>query len=708
MAGLADPDAGGFAAEIWPYLAEAAEALFPPPAAEPLPGAAEGRLAWLRPIAAALEIPRLDLLARAAAGAVCTPADRTPPALLVDVKAAPDELAFWASRALALLALRAGALDRKPAADLAPLFSCAAVLAGGTVPKRLPKPGEAMLRDVSRLLSRKDRKALALQASRFGFEPLDLDAWRAGVLRVADRFAMLVLGDPARAAAARAGGVAAVASDAAAREMLAFALSETYVTVRRAAGPRGGNVSGRGPRSPGEPAEVTTIEIDDDFEEDFDERFEDAPPTDPNVPALADLDPRRARPASPRCFSRRRCPRWRPTSGRRGWRRWSASPSSRWPAHRRPRSGGRTRTFIATRARWRPRPRKRRRCWSRRAARRRRGATRRRRRAATTKRWRARPMHGRAAGSRAVGREPGRARRSARAVGAAGVRGRYRGGAGVLRRAVGGMDAGPPRDSAGRGVDAIPPGRRAPSRWRRRRCAKGPAPRPARGRGRPRAEPGQRADGPAAAGRPTGRIGAAFIEQAARVALTARDANAAAAYLAAARRLAPAEPGIPLAALGGAARATGRDAEKKLAEVLPGLPARSPVTEAVRRWGAGLARARGDLPAARAFLDDEPAGLAAARDRIELDAAMGAPLTPQALERARTGAGSPAAAATLTWVEAQALRRQGENGAVTTLLAAAVDAAPDATPLAVLAEATAGDARGSRDAGAGARDVAAG
>jgi hypothetical protein len=187
-------------------------------------------------------------------------------------------------------------------------------------------------------------------------------------------------------------------------------------------------------------------------------------------------------------------------------------------------------------------------------------------------------------------------------------------------------------------------------------------------------------------------IAAAFIEQAARVALTARDANAAAAYLSAARRLAPAEPGIPLAALGGAARATGRDAEKKLAEVLPALPAGSPVTEAVRRWAAGLARARGDLPAALAFLDEEPAGLAAARDRVELDAALGAPLAPGALERARAGAGSPAAAATLTWVEAQSLRRQGQDGAASALLSAAIDAAPDATPLALIAEAIGADA----------------
>jgi len=236
LTGLADEAAGGFAAELWPHLAEVAEALFPAPAGEPLPPAAAERLRWTAPLAAALEIPRLELLARSGPGAPAVPVDRLPPALLVDPRAGADELAFFGSRAIALLALRAGPLDRKPAADLAPLFSCAAVLAGGAVPKRLPKPSEAMLREVGRLLSRKDRKALALQASRFGFETLDLDAWRAAVLRVADRFALLAVGDPARAAVARAGGMAAVAGDAAARELLAFALGETYVAARRAAG----------------------------------------------------------------------------------------------------------------------------------------------------------------------------------------------------------------------------------------------------------------------------------------------------------------------------------------------------------------------------------------------------------------------------------------------------------------------------------------
>jgi tetratricopeptide (TPR) repeat protein len=238
LAAIADPAAGGFAAEIWPHLTEVAEALFPPPPGDqPLPPPVAASLGWVAPVAAALDIPRLDLLARAgSAGPVATPVDRAPPSLLVDPNAGADARTFFTARAVGLLALRAGVLDGTAAEDIAPLFSCAAVLAGGTVPKRLPKPSDALLREVGRLLSRKDRKALALQASRFGFEPLDLEAWRLAVLRVADRFALLVTGDPARAAIVTAGSPGAVAGSPAARQLLGFALSDTYAAARRAAG----------------------------------------------------------------------------------------------------------------------------------------------------------------------------------------------------------------------------------------------------------------------------------------------------------------------------------------------------------------------------------------------------------------------------------------------------------------------------------------
>ncbi len=472
---------------------------------------------------------------------------------------------------------------------------------------------------------------------------------------------MLVVDDPARAAVARAGGIAAVAGDAAARDLLVVRAERGVRERPPRRGPPGGHVSGRGPRRPGEPGDVTTIEVDDD---DFDEFFEDAPATDPNVPSLAELDPEASVSAEPAVLFAPTLPEMEADIWQAGMEALVSVPEQALagpPAPEEWRADAhlyRDESALAAT----PEEAAALLVAAGRAAEAAGDAVAAARGydealAAGTERRRG------AAGPGAVGREPGRARRGARALGAARCGGRQRRGAGLLRRALGRMDAGAPRDFARRRrwtrsrLD-----RRGPSRWPRRRCARGRVRPPARW-----APPGARS-APAAT-RPAGRpprapaaIGAAFIEQAARVALTARDANAAAAYLAAARRLAPAEPGIPLAALGGAARATGRDAEKKLAEVLPGLPAGSPVTEAVRRWGAGLARARGDLPAARAFLDDQPSGLAAARDCIELDVALGAPLSA-----AGAGAGprraprSPAAAATLTWVEAESLRRQGDD-----------------------------------------------
>jgi hypothetical protein len=90
------------------------------------------------------------------------------------------------------------------------------------------------LRDVTRAVGRKDRKSLALQASRFGFEPFDLEAWRTATLRAADRFGLFVCGDPVAAASAIAGGAKAVPGSAGALDLLGFALGERYPALRRA------------------------------------------------------------------------------------------------------------------------------------------------------------------------------------------------------------------------------------------------------------------------------------------------------------------------------------------------------------------------------------------------------------------------------------------------------------------------------------------
>ncbi|HEY4395691.1 MAG TPA: tetratricopeptide repeat protein [Polyangia bacterium] len=252
LAEIGDPAAGGFVAEVWPHLAEAVAALFPAPArARPAPlGAAEaGRLGWIGAVAAALGIPRLALLAaRAADGPIATAVEEPDAAVILRVDAlASPALRFHVGRALGAIAARSTVLERATAAELAPLFAAAAVLAGAPVPTGLPTPSEALLRDVGRAVGRRDRKALALQASRFGFEPFDLEAWRTATLRVADRFGLLVAGDPAQAAVALAGGARAVAGNGAALDLLGFAVGESYPALRRAVE---GQEPGQGQGSP--------------------------------------------------------------------------------------------------------------------------------------------------------------------------------------------------------------------------------------------------------------------------------------------------------------------------------------------------------------------------------------------------------------------------------------------------------------------------
>jgi hypothetical protein len=184
----------------------------------------------------AVGVGRLGLfVAREPGAPAAEPIDDGAPALLL----APDALSgpalrFHVGRALGLLAQQAVVLERTSAAELAPLFACAALLAGGQIPAGLSAPEERVLREVTRAVGRKDRKSLALQASRFGFEPFDLNAWRTATLRAANRFGLLVCGDPAQAASAIAGGAKAVPGDPAAIDLLGFALQDRYPSLRRA------------------------------------------------------------------------------------------------------------------------------------------------------------------------------------------------------------------------------------------------------------------------------------------------------------------------------------------------------------------------------------------------------------------------------------------------------------------------------------------
>jgi tetratricopeptide (TPR) repeat protein len=212
----------------------------------------------------------------------------------------------------------------------------------------------------------------------------------------------------------------------------------------------------------------------------------------------------------------------------------------------------------------------------------------------------------------------------------------------------------------------------------------------------------------AAAGRAIGgRFGAAFLEQAARFSGVARDAASAAMYRTAARKLDPdrdpASAESLLARLREVARSerrgatsvgkigqSGRSGDDEIAEldqIVAALPNGSALAQAVGRWAAARARGRGDPAGALALLSSLGATTAAAaRDRLDLEVLTGVALDDESLARLRGSATAPAAAANLIWIEAGDLVRRGEHDAAAALLARGIEEHADAVPLALLAE----------------------
>jgi hypothetical protein len=256
---LVDPAAGGFVTELWPNLVEVAEALYPAASGRDRRGTAVGRgddrFGWIQQLAGGLGLPELEMFVSRESRPELVAAIPEPGLGLVFAPGAESapELRFAAGRMLGLVVQHASILERVTAERLAPLYACAAVLAGAAPPAGFGAPAEDLVRTVTRTVSRKHRKALALQASRFGFERFDLAAWHRGVLRSADRLGLLVAGDVATAAVALAGlaragagltgdssGSAAtpaarVAASGAALELVRFALGDRYPGLRRAA-----------------------------------------------------------------------------------------------------------------------------------------------------------------------------------------------------------------------------------------------------------------------------------------------------------------------------------------------------------------------------------------------------------------------------------------------------------------------------------------
>jgi tetratricopeptide (TPR) repeat protein len=183
-------------------------------------------------------------------------------------------------------------------------------------------------------------------------------------------------------------------------------------------------------------------------------------------------------------------------------------------------------------------------------------------------------------------------------------------------------------------------------------------------------------------------VGAALLEAAARFHEVGGDAAAAAEQRFVAARMDAGGAAPPLGRLRDAARLPAGEIEAELAELRHELGP-SALGDAVARWAAGLARARGDRDAAREILADAagPTPTAALlRDRLDLDLELGEPLDADTLTLARAHAPSTAVAASLAFAEATALARRGAVAEALAGLAEDMGDLPDALPLGIVAE----------------------
>jgi tetratricopeptide (TPR) repeat protein len=247
------PDAGGLAAQIWPLLASAAAELHPqsqlarPRAAIRVPPGTDRRFSWIEAAATALGLPTLSLyFLESSTDVAPIVIDTGEPTLVVGLATlAGDATArFWVGRALALLRERAVLLEPLPATEVGALLAAAAAVAGVSPPVAAGalRAVEERARALARAMGRKERKALALQASRFTSERIDAAAFREAMLAGADRLGLVMAGDVAAAVRAVAGPAAAaartarsaVAGDARALALVRFALTDDYLLLRNA------------------------------------------------------------------------------------------------------------------------------------------------------------------------------------------------------------------------------------------------------------------------------------------------------------------------------------------------------------------------------------------------------------------------------------------------------------------------------------------
>ncbi|HXU04181.1 MAG TPA: tetratricopeptide repeat protein [Polyangia bacterium] len=207
--------------------------------------------------------------------------------------------------------------------------------------------------------------------------------------------------------------------------------------------------------------------------------------------------------------------------------------------------------------------------------------------------------------------------------------------------------------------------------------------------------PGDVANALADAGRAMGgALGAALLDHAGRCREAARDRLAAVGERVEAAKLDPyAPPSLP-ARLRDAARADERKALPLIDDLAAGPGPESVLSTALARWRAGLAAKAGDKARAAALREGlAPVTAAAARDRIDQEAASGAPLDPASLERLRGAITGAAGTVVLNWIEAGNLARRGEPAAALALMGRVIAENADAIPLGLLAQQIAADVK---------------
>lgn len=249
MSATDGPAGGLLLLEVWPLLAAGiaraegtAATDFGASRQTRLAPGSEPRLVWLESAGLALGLNQLTIHVAAADDLAVLPFDSPEPTLVLGrgILAGDPGARFRAGRALFLLRQRAAAIERLSPVQLADLLLAGAHLAGAR-PTNVSDAAalKARIKSLSKGMARKELKAIESYRGRFETEPLGVEDWRAGILRGADRFGLLMAGDLAMALRVQTGRGEPTPEDLRrpdCLDLIRFAMSDRYAQVRRELG----------------------------------------------------------------------------------------------------------------------------------------------------------------------------------------------------------------------------------------------------------------------------------------------------------------------------------------------------------------------------------------------------------------------------------------------------------------------------------------